>query len=787
MEKNISLSQHICIKLKESDINESVINEGLLDSLKSFWTGTATIFSNLTSASGKKGNKVTDELKNQMKEMNNAQKQKMKEFAESKENKLVEKIKAKYALKKKQMSLKWDKKIKEQDSIAKRYSQESAFFSKTNRIYTDSEMAAIEARLDNDFSEIDPTKMPEGAEKIKENLTLILRKEDGTPRSQEELKEYLNTDQGKEQLDSIGVTIDSNSTDIINALKDSSVKDYMNEIAKDTADRSVLEGEITTTTETVENLGKTEKAMKRFVEMRGAYNDAKESVNKFGNEEITKSSVGQLLASSLKETDDIDTIKTKLKDMGLSDDIINKVTSSNDGDSIVNLSASAIVAKLNDPDFGTDIGEEDITSIVDSVKSKKREAESKLENTPNPNDPESNAFKMMSEEDQAAANAARAFIKQETEEGSDPDYDKDLTQLQKDIASEKTAAQGKLDQLNSKKEDYENEEAAKQHRAQEVYNQSKQRNTLKELTSEQSYKDAMKDEDNDLQPGEIKKDGKIGYLDSEKNFHEKPDVGDEEGFKKYEAGRKLILSTKPLKGTPTIEKNDDGTYNIKYPDGTVKENVSKSDAAKEFAESQKIQKERTEIKDAKESLAKEISAMTPDKWKELKKKAEDGDEEAKSKLKLYKKAIDDKEFFKDAGSISQKTMDDVRKKIEDGDMDFYMDDVTDIQTSDNDDDSDEDDGNGGKKKLKDLADKVGDIENPAKIYHRKTYKRGDKTFTTKSYYSSDGKTSISQKEYKEKVEAFKAALKKNESVLSNYIANLLETKSRINTLKSYFN
>ena len=73
------------------------------------------------------------------------------------------------------------------------------------------------------------------------------------------------------------------------------------------------------------------------------------------------------------------------------------------------------------------------------------------------------------------------------------------------------------------------------------------------------------------------------------------------------------------------------------------------------------------------------------------------------------------------------------------------------ERTDNDDDLEDEDTTGTKK------------QDPHKIWKRRTYKRGNKTFKTKSFYDKKG-NSISTKEFKEKVKKFKA----NESYVGGW-------------------
>ena len=796
MIKQISLSQHIKYQLNEDVIDKDMINEGLFDKMKSFWSGTASIWGNLTSAvgGGESGgkNKVLDALKSQMKELKDEEKKKMKDFQDAKENKLVEKVKAKYALKKKQMSLKWDKKIKEQNSLKDRYKSEASFFGKSNRIYSDSEMKAIEARLDADFTEIDPDAAPTGAAKIRENMSLLLRKEDGTLRSEQELKKFIKG-KGASIWKDFNVTMEENQGDIMKALESGGYKDYIKEVAADAIDRQAIDRDMSEQEERKTLCENTESALAKYSEMREKYKKAKEDVGKFGDEEITDSNAADLLKNCFSETDTPEDVTAKLKSMGLSEEQINQVTGAR-------ATASAIKDELD----LSSLTDDERSAIITAMKTAKQSAESKLAEYPNPNDEESNAYQTLSEEDkraiETAKNAIRAAQADENGEVNDDDIDFDnypaesIQSLQEEAKAEKEAASKKINELQQKKDDYDSEEAAKQQHAKEVHETVKQRGELGELKNTDEYKAAAKEIDPDLNPGEIKKevDGKKvrGFEDADGNFHQIPDVSDEEGYKKYEEERKMALAAKPLKGTPVLKKQEDGTYTATYPDGTEETGLSKADAAKKLIEAETARKERTEIEEGKKMVADKLKKMTAKEFNELKEKADNGDKSAKALMKVYDSAVNDEDFFKDAGSISQSLVDSAKKNIEGSEIDFdyRKEGREDEQDADNDEDID--DGNGGKKKLKDLDDtdvkdeKGNPLKNPAKEYHKKTYKRGDKTFTTKSYYDSDGKNPISPKEYNERVEKFKTAYKKkNESSLSTYITNLVENKNKIKSIK----
>ena len=82
-----------------------------------------------------------------------------------------------------------------------------------------------------------------------------------------------------------------------------------------------------------------------------------------------------------------------------------------------------------------------------------------------------------------------------------------------------------------------------------------------------------------------------------------------------------------------------------------------------------------------------------------------------------------------------------------------------------------------------------DPENPASIWHKKSYKRGDKTHQTKYYYDKDG-NSISPEEFNDRMKKYQEKKAKKESLLS-YIYNIINEDKKIENhlgdyLRSYF-
>lgn len=97
----------------------------------------------------------------------------------------------------------------------------------------------------------------------------------------------------------------------------------------------------------------------------------------------------------------------------------------------------------------------------------------------------------------------------------------------------------------------------------------------------------------------------------------------------------------------------------------------------------------------------------------------------------------------------------------------------------------------GDEKTDDLEDEAEDEESkkrqdPAKVWKHGTYKRGNKTFKSKSYVNKKG-DKISAKEYQKKVEAYKKSSGQSNESSSFVKANLLEHESLSYYLRSKLN
>ena len=94
-----------------------------------------------------------------------------------------------------------------------------------------------------------------------------------------------------------------------------------------------------------------------------------------------------------------------------------------------------------------------------------------------------------------------------------------------------------------------------------------------------------------------------------------------------------------------------------------------------------------------------------------------------------------------------------------------------------------------KPKQKPKPEPKTEPENPASIWHKKSYKRGNKTYQTKYYYDKNG-NSISPEEFNDRMKKYREKKAKKESLLS-YIYNIINEDKKIENhlgdyLRSYF-
>jgi hypothetical protein len=303
----------------------------------------------------------------------------------------------------------------------------------------------------------------------------------------------------------------------------------------------------------------------------------------------------------------------------------------------------------------------------------------------------------------------------------------------------------------------------------------------KVLSNEEVKKihDDVKSEIEDLNPGEVIQDGKVGYYDEEGKFKEKPKTfKDEEEIKKYKEALKVSFLSDPDKVVGSAVEVDvkvDGEGNVTYykkGDDGEDEKITAEEYKEHLKQNAIHEKNDAYLKSGKDGIKKDLSdAITAAKNGKAKKEhlellaktiksGEDG-KLSESSIKLLKGA-----GIKELGDGSDKDTDDmkallsnIRSRIEDGDFgqDYKFDDE---ETHDDDNTQKTDADEGDDEREVAINGKKMKIQNPAKEWHRRKKKNGQGT--TKSYYDKKG-NSLSADEYDKRMKAYKEANKKNKS------------------------
>lgn len=217
----------------------------------------------------------------------------------------------------------------------------------------------------------------------------------------------------------------------------------------------------------------------------------------------------------------------------------------------------------------------------------------------------------------------------------------------------------------------------------------------------------------------------------------------------------------------------------------------------------KLQRELNDAQETYEKKSDEVKEKYDDKEKEArenhKKRRQEIQKEHNEKMKeagfetldeLQKAATKHKETAKKS---EPETDDETDKKNSDESEGEKSDETEEDEPQDTDERTDNDDDLenekfGTNKDGKITIDDKG--KDPRKIYKQRTYKRGDKTFKTKSYYSKKG-IPISKEEFQQRLEAYEKKQKSgsNNESLGNYLKvrilneNLTIDKYLTNTLE----
>jgi hypothetical protein len=321
---------------------------------------------------------------------------------------------------------------------------------------------------------------------------------------------------------------------------------------------------------------------------------------------------------------------------------------------------------------------------------------------------------------------------------------------------------------------------------------------------EELAEDVEKFEDG-LEPGEVygtgDNAGKIGFYKDGK-FIPKPGPQEKNKNEDYIAARDKHLMTMDLSTIEdgvdsqikSMKKNADGTYTIEYESGDIIDDVSKEDAAKAKANQRQMTKTKEIARDRRHELATSLKDCIKDgKLDRAKFKALLDSDDIKTKtnkealLAIINGDVKTSDYFagidldgditlNEIDGLFKDNIDSLKKEIDNFEDDEYSRRDKNNDGDDNDEyedvEDDDEDANDEKEYDSDEDEEVTDehgntttqkkkLKNPAKIWKRKKRKNGKGM--TKAYYSKDehgNDISISAKEYKDKMDAYKKAKQK---------------------------
>ena len=181
-----------------NSINEAEAGGGRLKQKSgNGWFACVTAFLGWTGSSENtaSNNKVTELLAKQRAEAKKKAKDRLKKLKDSREAAYIKKLEARYANKERQLDLINDQKIRRFKAAEKRLEAAKKMAESSNTIRTPEQNEAFYERLDREFRE--GQGLPDNAQHIQDLAKLIIFNDEGVARTEEELKAWKNSDDGK--------------------------------------------------------------------------------------------------------------------------------------------------------------------------------------------------------------------------------------------------------------------------------------------------------------------------------------------------------------------------------------------------------------------------------------------------------------------------------------------------------------------------------------------------------------------------------------------------------------
>lgn len=790
----MELQEYIQLELRYS----ANVNEGLFGG-----NGIFGIFSAFFHKAGDKKNDdpIAEAMKTAQEQRQAAIEDKIKSTQDELKRALAEKIKAHSQEEINRITIEKNKKVEALKSVQARYKREQAFWKSNKQALTMDQRMSMLKKTDDMLDGIRKSASPEEMDNAS-RLTAIMHKyalkPDGTPwKDDEEFQKALDADGGK-----IRKEIDEAHKAAGRTFKMENAKltDLFRDVYDETASSVQTEGEAETLADQRADFDDKKQDAIAYLDAKEARKKAQDELDQAEKDaalmkEPFDKRFAQFLKDNVEDPEDgehpevdMDALNAKWKELygvNLPKEITkDKISYNLEGLKDGSKTMEKILSRDNVPADDLKSFQEQVADDGEQTKAataaynkKIGAAQTKLDKTPDPDDTTDSRInrgkELVSDKDhpewssKEAINAADDALKAKEKEVKD-------IQNKREAAIKAAQEQQKIadEQLKSDKEAKDDPKLAEK---------------IKDLTAGCETGDTIgKNDKGKLVPG---------YYDEDGKFIPKPEIepGDEEGLKKYTQERDAVLmkTNGDVKGQDVIKdwsKNDDGTYSVTYTDKDGNEQTKKDMSMEDLAVMRAQHNSRAEtqayVDKVKSTTRDELGKIELDK--DGKPKLTD---EEKKKLSLTTQGVlkkledangDSKkieEILKDiegdaAGDKKLKALGDAFKKSESSSEDKNNTDENDEKDKNNTDDEDDAiDGDERADNDDDLEDESENEEDkkkqdPHKVWKQRTYKRGRKTFKTKSFYNKKGDT-ITRKEFNEKVKSWKST--KESLTLHDYI------------------
>lgn len=787
-----SLSNYLITNVNNiNDINdENTVNEGIFDifkgkkgkqasdKAKGFFGIIGVLFKSLTGDGGE-DDKLTAELKAQAESAEAAAAKREKELADSAEGALIAKLRADFEQKEKQLSLANAKRVAAYNAQARQFREESNFWKNNTYEYTAEQLEAFNRKRQELYQGLGTIGGSE-IQELNQLMTIITTDENGNTLPIKDIQAKAKLKEGDDGYDAefiekynrLNELAKKHKKPMIEGAKsDAFYKEikhiplYANEYANAKAEMEEYEkmsNDFEKKSKQVSTFNEKTEAHEKAVEK---YNEIDNEIKKFSNGDYKVDANGKVKIKNLPtlKADEsnnndfnIDDFANSLKEKGVPESIINKAKDAYNNSEVDNIKAmNDVLGNLSKEE------KEELEKSVqeyqqqryDDLANQRKNAKANVENNPKPdldNDPEYADIKNLSDQDRASYDVT-TDAGRKAKEDLENDLKKRKDELQR-IEKERAARAEKNKTIRSE------------------YSTTRQNKVPDEI------KDDVKKAKQGIELGEEKnKDGEVGIKVGDK-FIKKPDPSaSKEEIDNYNNQREELIMSKKISDLDIDDVKKQGDKYILTIDGESAE-ISKEDAIQVYAQNAIKTEQHALLLDKKQKLADNISKcivngdLDPKKYKSLSKA------EKEMMKKILTDEVDVNDVFAGVDLTGNATIDAIDKfkkahkditKDDDGSFDEYINDLDDLDDIDDEEVEDEDnDAKADDVETDEEEEYVDDegkkqtrhkkIENPAKIWKRRKKKNGKGI--TSSYFNKNG-DSISKKEYKQRMETFKKALK----------------------------